>query len=57
MKTNGTKILPDVKSPFPFESDPPLDTDFDGLEDILSEDLIAELGTDGISGSLLRIFI
>ena len=57
MKANGVKILPDVKSPFPFDTDTLLDTDFDGLADILAEDLIAELGTDGISGSLLRIFI
>ena len=46
MKTNGTRILPEIKSHFPFESDPLLDDDFDGLEDILAEDLISELGND-----------
>ena len=46
MKTNGTRILPDIKSRFIFDPDPFLDDDFDGLEDILAEDLIAELGND-----------
>ena len=47
MKTNGTSILPYGKSRRPFDADPILDDDFDGMEDILAEDLIAELGNDG----------
>ena len=47
MKTNGTRILPDIKSRFIFDPDPFLDDDFDGLGDILAEDLIAELGNNG----------
>lgn len=49
MKTNGHKAknYSDIKSYFPFDTEPLLDADFDGLEDILAEDLIAELGNDG----------
>lgn len=47
MNTNSVKILPDLKNPFLFEAEPLLDADFDGLEDVLAEDLIAELGNDG----------
>ena len=38
MKTNGVKILPDVKSHLPFDADLLLDADFDGLEEILAEE-------------------
>ena len=46
MKTNGTRILPDVKNRLLLDTDLILDDSFDGLEDILPEDLISELGND-----------
>ena len=50
MKANGVKILPVIKSRFPLDTDLILDDDFDGLEDILAEDLITELGGKGRRG-------
>ena len=47
MKTNGANILSDAKGRFLFDPNPLLDSDFDGLEDILAKDLIVELGNDG----------
>ena len=44
MKTNSTRT--EIKSRLPFDIDPLLDDDFDGLEDIFTEDLIPELGND-----------